>query len=459
LNSAFTLVSPTEELLAQYSATPIVKVGKARTYPIYKSVDDLIAIPKDRSERPPPLAVLPTTIRLRDYQEEPVNEVANILATKHTGVFLKAACGVGKTVIALAVAEKLGVSSVVVIVDQKNIATQWAERISQFLPDKTVAVFSSTDTPLAEIRQSNAAIKIILAQSLMRQEWFYSPLKCQLLICDEAHVFSAPRFCGAMYNIDYERSLALTATEIRKDGLTWVFYKFLAGTTVEVKGRTMTARVVRPRITVDFPWYDYRTAWCIVYKSATWKARCSKCPLFDKFPVKCGGRLPLGPKGVQWNPERLMWTSMLSDLVNDEKYLNTFIPVIRRFFEAGRQVLIFNQFRAPLNYLHTAVGQSLGAANVGLYISGVKDGAAELAKPLTFTTFKMSEKALDVPWKDSIIMTSPVSQIEQTAGRSTRIQLGKKQPVIFDPQINNIGILRRQSEKRTKQCRELGFIL
>lgn len=459
MNNAFTLIPITEESLAQYTATPVVKVGKPRAYPIYKQVGDLIAVPKDKSARPAPIEVIPTTITLRDYQEEPVNEVADILATKHTGVFLKAACGVGKTVIALAVAEKLAVSRVIVIVDQKNIATQWADRVRQFLPNRTVEVFSSTDTPITAIKESSAEIKIVLAQSLMRYEWFDDPIDCQLLICDEAHVFSAPRFCGAMYNINYERSLALTATEIRKDGLTWVFYKFLAGTTVEVKGRTMTARVVRPSMTVNFPWKEYRTAWCVSIKGVTWKAKCRQCPLFDKFPVRCGGKLPMGTTGVKWNPERLMWTSMLSDLVNTEAYLSAFIPVIQRFFAAGRQVLVFNQFRAPLTYLYETLSKTLGEENTGLYISGTKDGAAALAKPITFTTFKMSEKALDVPWKDSIIMTSPVSQIEQTAGRSTRTQLGKKQPVIFDPEITNIAMFRKQSEKRTKQYKQLGFIL
>ena len=69
----------------------------------------------------------------------------------------------------------------------------------------------------------------------------------------------------------------------------------------------------------------------------------------------------------------------------------------------------------------------------------------------------MSQKALDVPWKDAMIMTSPISDIRQTVGRITRLKEGKQAPIVFDPVIDNVFVLRNQYRKRLKQYLELGF--
>jgi len=460
-SESFLSVPATEEMYARYIANPL-GIG-AKSYPVYRVLEDgTMVVPRDKNIAPPrniQRRKMTSSILLRDYQEEPVATCVYNLIVETPGLLLKAACGTGKTLMALAVADILDITSVIILVDQMGIADQWRARIEQFLPGETIEVFHSKASDIETLRESTAKFRIVVAQSLMRQDWLTDPVKCDLLICDEAHVFSAPCFCNAIYNINYLRSIALTATEDRKDGLTWVFLAFLGTKVVEVKGRTMTAKVVRPTTTVGVNWHAYATAWCVVNKKMTWKAACAKCPLYNKFPVRCGGNLPLTDRGVKWNTDRLMWTSLLVDICNKESYLDWFVPIIAKFHEKGRQVLIFNQFRAPLAYLHEKVSELVGEDKVGMYVSATKNADEELAKPLTFTTYKMSQKALDVPWKDAAIFTSPVSDIRQVVGRSTRTVVGKKQPIIFDPVIEDVIILKRQAEKRLKQYKELGFEL
>jgi len=51
---------------------------------------------------------------------------------------------------------------------------------------------------------------------------------------------------------------------------------------------------------------------------------------------------------------------------------------------------------------------------------------------LTFTTPGKCRDGIDAPWKDAIIITSPISNIEQLTGRVIRDATDKQQPIIID---------------------------
>jgi len=55
-----------------------------------------------------------------------------------------------------------------------------------------------------------------------------------------------------------------------------------------------------------------------------------------------------------------------------------------------------------------------------------------LSSKVTFTTPGKCRDGIDAPWKDCIIMTSPISNIKQLTGRVVRAKDGKKKPVIID---------------------------
>ena len=58
--------------------------------------------------------------------------------------------------------------------------------------------------------------------------------------------------------------------------------------------------------------------------------------------------------------------------------------------------------------------------------------ADTLESKITFTTPGKCRDGIDAPWKDCVIMTSPISNVEQLTGRITRIDDGKKFPSIID---------------------------
>lgn len=58
--------------------------------------------------------------------------------------------------------------------------------------------------------------------------------------------------------------------------------------------------------------------------------------------------------------------------------------------------------------------------------------AKTLEKKITFTTPGKCRDGIDAPWKDCIIMTSPIRNIDQLSGRVTRTAPNKKIPIIID---------------------------
>jgi superfamily II DNA or RNA helicase len=60
------------------------------------------------------------------------------------------------------------------------------------------------------------------------------------------------------------------------------------------------------------------------------------------------------------------------------------------------------------------------------------EGLKTLNERFTFATPGKCRDGIDAPWKDAIIMTSPISNIDQLSGRVTRSHPGKSTPIIID---------------------------
>jgi hypothetical protein len=59
-------------------------------------------------------------------------------------------------------------------------------------------------------------------------------------------------------------------------------------------------------------------------------------------------------------------------------------------------------------------------------------GLETLQSKMTFATPGKCRDGIDAPWKDCVIMTSPISNIEQLAGRVLRTNPEKKTPTVID---------------------------
>jgi hypothetical protein len=401
---------------------------------------------------------------LRPNQLEGVQEALTSLHD-HTGITLNADCGTGKTVMALFLLSRVRANKTVVLVDQIDIANQWKEAANNFLPNLSVTVLGGgnklTDTELI------SDITIIIAQSLWRKDFAADPIVCDLLIVDEAHVFSAPKFAESICNLDFGYSIALTATVDRSDELEWIFQACLGTHLVKVKAKAWPALVYQVPMTIGYIDHeDYKMSFCAKIHKMTWKAKCGECDHWSGFPSKCGGNLPMDlgvPPSVKWG-ERLNRTTMVKTLADDPQYIEWLYLAILELHRLGRNVLALGEYIDQLKELYAKVVAKLGRSEVGVFVGksvmNTKiDRKAELDKPITFCTYGVANKALDVPAKDAAIFLTPRSDIRQAKGRIERVVVGKKYPIIIDPVVKDVGPLLGASIKRLNQYKNSGCIV
>jgi superfamily II DNA or RNA helicase len=133
---------------------------------------------------------------------------------KSKGGLLQLFCGSGKTVVALEVASRMKVPTIV-IVDNNNLMKQWQDAIAQHLtvPDGIGQIqerFFDWQKPIVMATYQTLANRAETLPEEVRR-WF------GLVIFDECHHVSAPTFCRSA-DLFYGFRLGLTATPERTDG-------------------------------------------------------------------------------------------------------------------------------------------------------------------------------------------------------------------------------------------------
>jgi len=474
----------------QMAAPAAAKDVKARDpFPVYYSMGESVLVPKysplakscpielPRPGDPDQYLRWQTKTPLKDSQK-PGAERAYQVLLKDGGCLIKGDTGSGKTVVGLNMAYRLQPKTTLVLVDQLDIAKQWAVRARQFLPDVSLEFLM----PQAEAKEIMSAVGeaseptqgviiIATAQSLYRSTKYTpeNPIKCELLICDEVHVFGAPTFMHAIFKVDFGRSIGLTATDDRKDGLDWVFRQCLGWPVMEFEGEVMSPLVIRmPAPSCDIKTEEWRRAWCRKIRGFTWEAKCKECAYYPSFPKYCGGNLPQNSNG-QPNWGMLNRAGLVSAWSTHPEYLAWLQELISYLMKRKRRVFFFGEGRSFLITLYQWSVQKYGEQLVGIYLGKGKaaDDAIDVSaqrddaldKPLTFATYGVARKAIDVKAKDTAVFATPISDARQAAGRVRRVAENKKQPVILVPVPAKIYPFVSSWKKIEQQFREAGWTI
>jgi len=457
-------------------------MGKAYEYKVFNYVDGGVAIPRyslgahalilSQGRSPTPRNFPRFLKSLWPEQMAGVNEAITVLKTER-GVFLKAEPGSGKTVAALWLACVLRPNRVIVMVDQDNLADQWTQRILEYVPDATVTYIMPLASQRAlhkkyDQRRMLAGIQrqdlrgdfvICMTQSLIANP---TPLQADMLIVDECHVFSAPTFSNAIFNIDFYYSLALSANETRVDGLEWIFREMLGSTRVVMQGKRLPARAeFYPVSTRLLRWDDpissdmdnwFRKLWCTKHRKQTSRYDCSLCTTKNFTSTEIG--VIVRHCGTMWKHDEFEENSLERHLGHDPEYVGWLLDTIDTFLKANRDIFVFAHLRGPLEHLYGLITMALGPV-AGLYLGHAtttkmrERNAIALKKSVTLCTYQKAGKGLDVARKDGIIFASPISKnrLNQVIGRVERALTGKMQPVVIHPVIPFV-----TSKSRMKGC-------
>jgi len=332
------------------------------------------------------------------------------------GGVLSLPCGFGKTTVSLALSAHLKVRTMIVV-HKEFLANQWAEKINEFCPGATIGrvqgdVFDVEKDYVIALIQTLCIRPTGDGPKAFAKDAFDS---VGLVIVDEAHHIGAPAFSQFMFKVCPRFTLGLTATPERKDGLTRILYWFLGPEFFRVERANQAQTRVVP----------------IQYSHESFK---------EAPPVTRFGKINMAG----------MITALTDIVERNDLIVETTVGAV----EMNRRVLVLSDRREHCFELHKRFG-----SKSGLYVGGMKEAdlIESSKKPIVIATFQLAHEGLDIPALDTVILSTPKSDIKQSIGRIMRETPGKmNDPLIYDI-VDHWSVLYSMYRKRCVVYREGGF--
>ena len=323
-----------------------------------------------------------------------VQQVAiDYLMTHEDGV-LQLAPGVGKTVITIYMIAERKLKSMI-LVHRDSLADQWKDRFITFtnLTDDSISRLTSQtfekDLTKPIIIATTQTFLSLLKRNRKEFLMNINEANIGIFVADEVHTsVGAPTFSECSIHIPSKYTYGLSATPYRYDGNEDIIEYHLGDIFSDDDAQgTMDAKV-----TVFLLDYQIDTPFRTKYiRFAGEFQRSRYLNLLKKSP-----------------PFRDVLRGLLRRLQVDRE----FICIVER-------INLIDELYDQLN--SDSKSKFCGSAKLDT-----------LNSKHTFATPAKCRDGIDAPWKDAIIMTSPISNIEQLAGRVTRINENKQPPIIID---------------------------
>ena len=314
---------------------------------------------------------------------------------KYPNGILKLSPGVGKTVISIyMIAERK--RKTMILVHRDPLAKQWEQRLLQFTDLKIDDIARLTSNTFEDDLKKPIIIAMVQTfRSLLKRkpEEFLTHLNnadVGVLVADEVHTsIGAPRLSECSIHIPAKYTYGLSATPDRYDGNGDII-RFHLG---DIFSDDDLEGTMGGKVTVIL--LDYQIDTPRSYKYVRWGGEFQRARYLNMMKKS--------------KPFRDALRGLLGSLKKDRHLICV----------AERIKLIDELFKETK---HESKGLFCGA--------GPK--LEQLDFKVTFATPGKVRDGIDAPWKDSVIMTSPIRNIEQLVGRILREVEGKKEPIIID---------------------------
>lgn len=360
---------------------PVYRESKTRLYvPRYFGVQHW-GEPKQYALNPGVPISLQFNGTLLERQHEPIRAYIEQVGEGGGGL-LELYCGFGKTACAMYLIAKLAVKTCI-IVHKEFLANQWVERIAQFLPGARVGRIQGK---VFDIEHKD--IVICMLQSLSQKEYDIADFASfGLLVVDEVHHISSEVFSNALFKMATRYMLGLSATMERKDGTSFVFKMFLGKVACTVKRDGKDDGVIVRAIHYSAP----------------------NDAAFNAMEMDVRGNVSLAK----------MMGKLCTYARRSEFILRVLEDMVRE--NPRQQIMLLASYRNILEYLHDAIAHR-GFATVGYYVGGMKEAMLKEteSKQIVVATYAMASEALDIPSLTTLILATPMTNIEQSVGRILR---------------------------------------
>lgn len=348
---------------------------------------------------------------LRDYQLEQVDAFLNACddPTKMGGI-VSIGCGGGKTVIAINIACRLKLKTL--FISHKDfLNVQFAERVKMFSPDSSVGIIKQN-----KIKVEDKDFVVGSLQSIAMRDYDTDIFKdFGLVIIDEVHHCSAEVFSKALIKTCSPFVLGLSATLNRKDGLRKVFEWFIG------------IPVIKPINNTDDNDID------VIYYHFN-----ADNLEYNKIETMFNGKISA--------------VKMLGNVVAYKPRILFIVNAIVENMNKDRQLLVLSERKLLLAEIYKLLS-NLEDFNytMGYYIGGMSQTKLNESskKDIILATTHMSSEGLDIPTLNSLILVSPMSDIEQSVGRILRSKVSDRivKPLIIDI-VDNFSIFTNRFNKR-----------
>ena len=306
------------------------------------------------------------------------------------------------TVVSLYIACSIGMKTLVVV-HKQFLLDQWEERIKKFVPSARVGRLQRNIEDV-----DDCDIVVGMLQSIAMREYddyVYSDFG--LVIFDEVHVVPAPVFSRALLRLCAPYMLGLSATPVRKDGLSKVIHWFIG-------------------------------------------------PLF--FQHCLSGKAEVTVRTVNFDLHRRLPLNMAAAttiLCNMSDRNALIVDEIIKLASSGHKVILLSDRRAHCDTIkHMLTDWKIESA---LYIGGMSsyELMQSVKRQVLLATFSMAKEGLDIPSLDALVLACPRSDVVQACGR---ILHGKTRmpPVIIDI-VDQWFVGKAQYNKRHVYYKEAGF--
>lgn len=410
-----------DKIKAELTVTPHLifnKKKKPESFPVYLENDKYLCVPKyyglEKFGKPNKnKEIIGETINinftgtLREDQKKVINDVMPKLETNDGGL-LCLRPGFGKTTLSLYIASELK-KKVLVIVHKSFLLNQWKKRGEQFTNAKIGIIQRN------KIDIDGKDIVIGMLQSIAKDKYDSEIFRdFGLVIFDEAHHAPSKYFSRALPIIACKKTLSLTATPQRPDKLEKVLYWYFGPILYTVPSEKTNTLLIKT--------FKYNI----------------KHDTFKEYKLYDGtiNRPKTINKITEINKRNQFIVNQIKDLLSEE----------------GRKILVLSDRVNHLIELKKMLDE-LEISTTSLYIGGMKQSKLDESEKaqVIFGTYSMASEALDIPDLNTLVMTTPRKEVEQTIGRILR-KTHSIYPIVIDivdqlPSFSRQGMVRRKFYK------------
>ena len=326
------------------------------------------------------------------------------------GAIVNVPCGFGKTILSLKISTELKLKTL--FMSHKDfLNVQFVESAKIFCPEAKIGVIKQNKI---DIEDKDFVVGSL--QSIAMRDYDPAIFKdFGLVIIDEVHHCAAEVFSKALVKTCSKYTLGLSATLNRKDGLQRVFKWYIGVPAIKLVHNKNADSDVDVKL---YYFNDNNPKYCKIET------------VYNKIsPVKMLGNV------VSYKPRVLFCCKAIIENMSDDK-----------------KMLVLSERKSLLTDIHKVLSETPDFKyTMGFYVGGMsaKNLAESSSKKILMGSSSMVKEGYNDPELNSIILVSPMGDIEQAVGRILRIKKEDRtvKPLIIDI-VDNFSIFINRFNKR-----------